>query len=485
MQAVTEKTESAVPFPVRRRPSVELLLLALPMIAQFSSYVVMQFTDTYMLSLVGDLEATAAGQAGSIVWSIVAFGFGTLLIVNTLASQSYGRKDPAACGRYLWQGLWFAVGYGALAMLALPLARPAFDAFGHEPALAALEASYFQICLSFVIVKLAGTATSQFLTAINRPNVVMLGTFAGVAANIGANWVLIFGNLGFPKLGLVGAAWGTNIAILVEVLVFWGYILLSDVRREYHALDLRPRGPLFRTLLRVGAPSGLSTVAEVAAWSMFLVVAVGLFGTTVMTAQNYAFRFMMVSFMPAVGIGQAVTALVGRYIGAGEPEQAARRAHLGFAMVSVYMVSCGVLMVVFRHDLMRLFTVDEQVVAIGGSVLIMMALYQFFDAMYVVYHGALRGAGDTLVPAIVLAVLVWTICVGGSFVVAKTLPEYGVVGPWAITTVYGLLLGAFLMARFSVGRWKSIRLHPGHDPASMPRASSDRVPGLELIAEQP
>lgn len=479
MQAVTPQS-----LEPQRRPSVELILLALPMIAQFSSYVVLQFTDTYMLSLVSDMAATAAGQAGSIVWSIVAFGFGTLLLVNTLASQSYGRKDFASCGRYLWQGLWFAAMYGTLVLFTLPFARRFFDAFGHEPALAHLEAQYFQICLSFAVIKLFSAATSQFLTAVNRPAVVMIATFAGVAANVVANYLLIYGNFGFPQLGVAGAAWGTNVALVVELAIMWVFIARSNIGRLYNAFDARFDGKMFAALLKVGSPAGLSTVAEVAAWSTFMVVAVGTFGTTVMSAQNYAFRFMMVSFMPAVGIGQAVTALVGRYIGRGEHDQAARRAHLGFVVVSLYMVSCGALMILFRHQLMSFFTADQQVIAIGGTILIMMALYQLFDAMYVVYHGALRGAGDTLVPAIVLAVLVWTVCVGGSFFVARNWPQYGAIGPWGISIVYGMMLGVFLMLRFIRGGWRQIRLH-GEKSPSNERFASDRVPGLELIVENP
>lgn len=458
MDAVTSNFQKPLS---ERRPSVELILLALPMIAQFSSYVVLQFTDTYMLSRVGDMAATAAGQSGQFVWSIVALGFGCLLVVNTLASQSYGRGDKASCGRYLWQGMWFAIGYGLLALTTLPLARPLFDAMGHEPDLAALEATYFQICMSFAVLKLASTATAQFLTAVNRPAVVMFATITAVVANVAANYVLIYGHFGFPRMGVAGAAWGTNISLVVELAVMWTFIARSSIGRTYHAFDAALQWPMFRTLLRIGSPAGLSTVAEVAAWSTFMVVAVGMFGTATMSAQNYAFRFMMVSFMPAVGIGQAVTALVGRYIGRGEHEKAARRAHLGFVIVAIYMVTCGGLMILFRYDLMRMFTVDEQVIAIGGTILVMMALYQFFDAMYVVYHGALRGAGDTLVPAIVLGVLVWTICVGGSFYVAKHFPQYGAVGPWTITTFYGFCLGVFLLVRFSLGGWKSIRLeHP-------------------------
>jgi MATE family multidrug resistance protein len=195
-----------------------------------------------------------------------------------------------------------------------------------------------------------------------------------------------------------------------------------------------------------------------------MVWVIGLFGTMTMAAHIYAFRYMMVAFMPAVGIGSAVTALVGRYIGKGQPELAKRRAHLGFVMSAIYMVSVGVLMIVFRHELIGMFTSDPQIIRIGSACLVMMAIYQIFDAMYVVYNGALRGAGDTLVPAIVLAGLVWVVGVGGGYLAAKSRPDLGVVAPWAVMTVYGAILGLFLLTRFNAGRWRSIQLHPKSRP---------------------
>src|SRR5437867_8364386 len=95
----------AADAPSQRRPIVELLLLAAPTIAQMASYTVMQFADTYMLSRVGDAEATAAGLGGMAAFSVISFGFGVVMVVNTLVSQTFGRSDYAACGRYLWQGI--------------------------------------------------------------------------------------------------------------------------------------------------------------------------------------------------------------------------------------------------------------------------------------------------------------------------------------------------------------------------------------------
>jgi Na+-driven multidrug efflux pump len=108
-------------------------------------------------------------------------------------------------------------------------------------------------------------------------------------------------------------------------------------------------------------------------------------------------------------------------------------------------------------------------------------MYQIFDAMFVVYVGALRGAGDTLVPAVVQAVLVWTIVVGGGTAIAWTWPDYGVAGPWTLATVFGAILGLFLLSRFLAGGWMRINLHPEADsnvPVESARLS--RVPEPEV-----
>src|SRR3954452_5652154 len=117
------------------RPLAELLRLALPTVAQMASYTVMQFCDTWMLSRVGDHVAppAAVGNSGILAFSLISLGMGVLWVVNTLVSQAYGRKDFAACGRYLWQGVWFALVFAACVLPVLPVISRVFFAAGHEP----------------------------------------------------------------------------------------------------------------------------------------------------------------------------------------------------------------------------------------------------------------------------------------------------------------------------------------------------------------
>ena len=114
-------------------PIRELLRLAAPAIAQMASYTLLQFLDTLMLSRVSDIDATASGTGGSIAFSFISFGLGMMLVVNTLVSQSFGRGDFSACGRYVWQGFWVSGAIAILVMPAVVLARPIFHALGHQP----------------------------------------------------------------------------------------------------------------------------------------------------------------------------------------------------------------------------------------------------------------------------------------------------------------------------------------------------------------
>jgi MATE family multidrug resistance protein len=482
---MTMPTEQAMPLeyetPVdpehpARSPLAELLLLALPTIAQMASYTVMQFGDTWMLAVLGVNEPTAAGNAGIFAFSIIGFGWGVLMCVNTLVSQNYGQKDYASCGRYLWQGVWFGLAYSLLVFPMIPLAGKAFSLFGHDPELVKLETSYFTVAVMGIPVKMASTALGQFLLAINRPWVTMFAAMCGAGINFFFNWLLIYGNWGFPAMGVAGAAWATNAAVAVEMLVLLAVVLSARVRGRFNTADVRPRWSMMKVLLGIGVSSGLQLVADVLAWGLFVIWVMAQFGTAAMAATNFAFRYLSVSFMPAFGVATACTALVGRYIGAGRPDISAKRAHLGFYVTAIYMLTCGAAYVVFRHDLMRLFTSDPEVLKIGAVVMICAGAYQLFDAMYLVYNGALRGAGDTFVPFVATAVLCWSITVLGGYLTAVYLPEVGPIGPWIVGTIYGGVIGVFLLVRFTRGGWRRINLEKDQGVESEVRAATVAVP---------
>ncbi|HWE04823.1 MAG TPA: MATE family efflux transporter [Tepidisphaeraceae bacterium] len=444
---------------VERTPLVELLMLAGPTVAQMASYTLMQFFDTWMLAHVGAGvdEPTAASNSGMLAFSVISLGMGVMWVVNTLVSQSYGRKDYVACGRYLWQGIWFAVVFSAILAPALPFVSVFFKRIGHDAPLVRLETIYMQIVIGGSVLKLTGAACAQFLIAVDRPNSVLIATVIGVSANIVAAWTMIFGHFGFGRMGVAGSAWGQNIGVFFETASLLVLASAPAVRRKYNLRDWKPRPRMMMTLMRIGLPSGVQITADVLAWSLYTMWVMNVFGDKVMAANTFVFRYMAVSFMPAFGIGTAVTALVGRYVGMGRPDIARRRADLGFAVTAAYMLTCGLIFCLGRYRLIGIFAADPQVLHIGEMLLVFAGVYQFFDAMYIVYNGALRGAGDTFIPAIATASLCWGLNVGVGYIVATRHTRWGAAGPWTVATIYGMILGVFMAIRFRRGEWKAIR----------------------------
>ena len=313
-----------------RKPIFELLSLALPTVAQMASYTLMQFIDRWMLSRLGGDAPTAAANAGMLSFSLVALGMGIIMLVNTLVSQSFGRQEFARCGQYLWQGIWLALVLG-LIMLPLRFIAPGLFAIFHHPAQQeAMEISYYQIVLLCASIKLSSFALSQFMLGVDRPNPVLFSAVFGVAVNALGAWCVVLGHWGFSKHGIIGAAWMQNLGVACELLALVAFALQPSIRKKYAVLSPALHLDQLFTLVKIGLPSGLQFFSDVLAWSIFCNGVIGILGAPAMRANTFMLGYMVVSFMPAFGLSAAVTALVGRYIGSGQPEISARRGSLGF-----------------------------------------------------------------------------------------------------------------------------------------------------------
>ena len=471
------------------RPIVELLSLAAPTIAQMASYTVMQFADSLQLAMgAGDAAATAAGMAGFMVFASMSLAWGALLVVNTLVSQSIGAGNQDAAGRYLWQGVWFAVLSGLLLSPTVLVSGHVFRAFGHSEEIVSLAQQYYNIEIVWAPVRLAGVAVGQFLLAVGRPRVTLFSAVIAASLDVLMNFVLITGRYGFPRMGVAGAAWSTNAAVTLELAINSAFVASAALRVPYRTGRWRPHWPSMRQLVTIGVPGGFQTVAEVIAWFLFCVWVMNVYGQPAVTANNYMMQYMKVSFMPAFGLSAAVTALVGRYMGMNRLDLARQRAHLGFKITAAYMLCCGLFFFLGRNLLISLFSDDPNVIRVGGILLTFAAIYQLFDGLYIIYIGALRGVGDTFWPAWVTGILCWTMVVGGGVSISLLAPQWGPTGPWIAASLYGAILGVYLCLRFSRGDWKAIdttraKADAAVEPSNVP-VPSDRLPDLQLTADQ-
>jgi MATE family multidrug resistance protein len=256
------------------------------------------------------------------------------------------------------------------------------------------------------------------------------------------------------------------------------------------------RGKLLN-IFRVGGPTGLQWCSDVAVWAIFIAVLVGsYFGKDHQLATNAAWQYLRISFLPCVGIGMALSALVGKAVGARDLDRAVRVTRIAAGLALAYMGTLSVCFFVWRRGLIGVFTDDPDVIRIGSAVMVCAAIFQVFDALGISYNSALKGAGDTFVPAVVFIVSHWLVVVGGGFALAELRPDLGSMGPWIAASVLIIVTGIYQWFRWHQGAWTKIDVFK-HDRGAMRRepagalssASASRVAegptsGRRSLAEQ-
>ncbi|UCG17408.1 MAG: MATE family efflux transporter [Phycisphaerales bacterium] len=459
----------------RREEIRSVVTLSVPIVITMCSRVVMDVSDFTMMKWLGP-DAQAALLPGQVMlWCYIVLGIGIVSMVSTFASQCLGRKRYADCSAYAWQGVYLSLLFGLLG-LALRPSLPAVVAWmGHEPQIQQLELAYLNIAVFAIAPTLAAAALSHFFNGIHRPRVTMWSAIEGNVVNAVLSLVLIFGLAGCPKLGIAGAAWGTLAGTVYRTLRLAitmcgrGYAEPYAGRRTW-----RPDRVKIAGVLRVGAPSGIQLVSDVIVWTVFINILVGkYFGTVHLIATNVVWQYLRISFMPCLGIGFALTALVGRAIGESDCARAVRLARIAIAGMALYMAVLSVIYFVGRHSFVALFNGDPQIVRIGASVLICASIFQVFDAMGMGYNSALRGAGDTLWPSVVFVVTHWVIVIGGGFAMVHLFPELGSLGPWIAATVLIILVGWVMWWRWHARKWMTIDLLGQEEDAGL--APGDRA----------
>jgi MATE family multidrug resistance protein len=334
-----------------------------------------------------------------------------------------------------------------------------FAWFGHSQRLIELETVNAQILIAGAFFMLATRGIAQYFYGMHRPVVVLIAAIAGNIANAVFNYALIFGNWGAPEMGVAGSAIATVLGSAVELSIPLAVFLGRTWNERYGTrASWRPSLSHLRDIWKIGWPGALMFGNEMICWGYFTLYLVAHFGEEHNTGSWIALRYMHLSFMPAVGISFAMTAIVGRYLGMRRPDLAWSRARLGVGLTVCYMGLCAVAFVLFRHPMAEVFSDEPRVVEIGARIILLAAVFQLFDALGITIIGVLRGAGDTIWPGVVTVVLSWTCLVGLGHVMVAVFPELTSVGPWIGSAVYIILLGIFLGARFVWGKWRAMKL---------------------------
>ncbi|WP_179380522.1 MATE family efflux transporter [Jannaschia marina] len=429
------------------------LVLGLPLVGSQVGQVLIGLTDTLMLGRYS-IEALAASTIShSAFFTLFVLGSGFAVACMPLAASALGQDDETQVRRVARMGLWFSVLTGLAMMPLFVWSEPLLLLLGQTDVVAEGGQAYLRIAGWGMVPALLLATLRSHLSALERTRIVFWATMAAAGLNVVVNWLLIFGNLGFPELGLRGAA----IASVGVQVLSAGILALYAARGPQMArFELfrnlhRPDWPIFADIFRLGLPVGLTHVSESGLFAASAVM-MGWIGTVPLGAHGIAIGVAALTFMVHMGLSQAATVRVGRAWGQGDAP-GLRRAALAAALLSGGAVAASlVLYLGFGEEIVRLFLDRDdpeapQILALGVTLLAFAALFQLVDAGQVMALGFLRGVQDTRVPMIYAIISYWLVGIPVSYglgFIARLGPE----GIW-LGLVAGLLAATVaLMARF-------------------------------------
>ena len=441
----------------------ELLAIAIPMVLSASTQSMMHVVDRVFMTWYSKEAVAAALPAGILFWSCLSLPFGVISYANAFVAQYDGAKQPARVAASVWQAAYFAIACGLLLIPFAFVAGPIFDVVGHETGVRTLEAEYFSWLSLGALFALLPAALSCFYSGRGQTRMVLLVNVSSVLVNAVLDSILIFGLGPFPELGMSGAAIATNLANVYATVCYILLLTRSDARETYQFWrHWRFDRGLMRDLLRFGGPSGLQMFLDVAGFTAFIMI-IGWIGKHELAATNIAFNLNTLAFTPVIGMGIAVSTLVGQRIGEGRPDIAEMSARKGFVLAGGMMLFCAVIYVFAPNVLLAPYAYRadgenfEEVRSVVVVLLRFVALYSFFDAMAIVFGSAVRAAGDTTFSMLATCLCAWGLLVLPTYLTWKF---YGpsLFWSWTWCSVYVMVLGFVFLLRFASGRWKTMTL---------------------------
>ncbi|MFN3595810.1 MAG: MATE family efflux transporter [Rubricoccaceae bacterium] len=392
------------------------LALAVPLVLTQLAQMAMSFIDVVMIGRLGT-DAMAAGVLGSTVFfTLMLICLGVVIAVNPTVAQAHGAGDAAGVGRAARQGLWLSVLLGVPLVLLLGYAEPLLLLARQEPETAALAAGYLRAIRWGVVPNLWLTALRGFCEGLARPRPVLAVVLLGVVVNVSANYVLMFGRLGFPALGVVGTGWASALTMTTMCMLLALYVRLAPSLRAYRVFAglRRPDPAALRALFRLGWPIGATFGLEAGLFAASTLL-VGQLGTAALAAHQVALNAASVTFMVPLGIGMAATVRVGQAVGAGDVRGAARAGGVAVALGATFMLGAALLFWLRPEWVIAVYTGgrgETAVATLAVQLLGVAAVFQLFDGTQAAAAGALRGLKDTRVPMLIGAVAYWGVGLG-------------------------------------------------------------------------
>jgi MATE family multidrug resistance protein len=423
------------------RESRRTLALALPIVAGFVGQMLMGLADTLMVGKVGTVPLAACGFANTLLSVPLVFGFGVLAGVSVNASHAFGAGKPHLAGESLRGGLLISIAMGFLVALATHAILPFLPLFGQPAEVNSSCTNYLLLCAWSMPAVFATGSTKNFCEALARPWPPFWIMLGGVLMNVLLNWILIYGNLGAPAMGLDGAGLATLLSRIATMIAMFLYPALAQSLRSAWPVDWTAPGlmPEVKRLLGIGIHSGGLNLCEVTGFS-FGSLMMGWLGVNELAAHQIAITCAATTFMVPLGIGQAVGVRVGQARGAGRFGEIRAIVHGTLGMTLGVGVFFAAVYLTLGAWIAGLFTDAPQVLALTTQLLVLAGLFQIFDGIQIASSGALRGFADTKVPFLFGILAYWVVALPVSYLAAFRF-DLGARGIW-MGFVVGLAVAA-------------------------------------------
>ena len=431
--------------------------LAWPVILALVSESLVGLVDMFMVAKLGSSAVAAVGVGGQIMGAVtvtmMAIGTGTVALV----ARNVGAGTIEEAHQTLGQSILAASVLGVVVVLpVLAWAEPFVRLFGVAPEVVADATVYVRaVMLSVAPSSIVFVIGSGLRGAGDTRTPLVVGLVINVV-NVFANWVLIFGKLGFPALGVLGSALATSLAFALGAVLMAGLLFASQLRLRVTRHNLRPDFAMMRRILHIGYPSAIEQALMQVGFLLYLVFAAR-YGTDAVAAYFIGVRILALSFLPGFGFAAAASTLVGQHLGAGQPDRAASAGWMSTWMSVWMMTGAGVAVFLLAEPIARLFVDEVGVVAGTVSFIYMLGLSQPFMAMDFTLGGALRGAGDTRFPLWAMLVAFYVFRLGLSalavFVFELSLPWL-----WSALIADYAVRALLKTWRFRAGDWRAIEV---------------------------
>ena len=433
----------------------EHLVLALPIMISQLSHIAIVVADNVMVGWLGAMPLAACALANSLLWPFFALGIGVSYGMTPLVAAADARQNYKKTTKLLKHSLVINLGFAMFFCMAIVVGSPLLHHIGQTPAVASLAEPYLWIAAVSLVPFMLFQTFREYAEGLSFTKEAMYINLFCSLINILLNYVLIYGKLGLPTMGLVGAGWATLISRILMAGMMAGYVFKArKLKRCLVGFSLKGfLRPYFVKIIHIGFPAGLEFTLESVAYTLSMIM-VGWIGAEIQAAHMIIVNLTSVSFVAVWGIALATTIRVGNQFGLRNFPTLRMVGFVGFVLGSALML-LATLVFLGGHRLLPSFYTDEQaVLEVATSLLVIAGILQLSDGIGAIGVSALRGMEDTTVPFFITTVSHWLLGIPLAYVLCFPC-AWGVQGLWWGLGISKLLASLAMLWRFDR---KSVRL---------------------------